>query len=81
MIIVVVLSLGLVFIGLTLTIIAHWPGYTAIGFNPLKIVGPVLLAVGEWGIMHSGILRIRQQQYITQRFLMTLNDIERMQAI
>ena len=48
MIIIVVLSLGLVFIGLTLTIIAHWPGYTSIGNNPLKIVGPVLLAVGKY---------------------------------
>ena len=47
MIILVVLALGMVFIGLTLTIIAHWPGYTAIGGNPLEIVGPCMLALGK----------------------------------
>jgi len=41
-----VLSLGMVFIGATMTLIAHWPGSTSIGENPLKIAGPVLLAVG-----------------------------------
>jgi type VI protein secretion system component VasK len=41
-----VLALGMVFIGLTMTIIAHWPGSTSIGENPLKIAGPILLAVG-----------------------------------
>jgi len=29
-----------------MTLIAHWPGSTSIGENPLKIAGPVLLAVG-----------------------------------
>jgi len=41
-----VLALGMVFIGATMTLIAHWPGSTSIGENPLKIAGPVLLAVG-----------------------------------
>jgi len=41
-----VLALGMIFIGLTMTIIAHWPGSTSIGENPLKIAGPILLAVG-----------------------------------
>ena len=36
----------MIFIGLTMTIIAHWPGSTSIGENPLKIAGPILLAVG-----------------------------------
>ena len=29
-----------------MTLIAHWPGSTSIGENPLKIAGPVLLCVG-----------------------------------
>ena len=41
-----VLALGMMFIGLTMTIIAHWPGSTSIGENPLRIAGPILLAVG-----------------------------------
>lgn len=45
-ILVLVMSLGMVFIGLTMTVIAHWPGSTSIGENPLKIAGPILLSVG-----------------------------------
>lgn len=45
-ILVLVMSLGMVFIGLTMTVIAHWPGSTTIGENPLKIAGPILLSVG-----------------------------------
>ena len=45
-IVIIVLSLGMLFIGLTMTIIANWPGATSIGENPLKIAGPVLLAAG-----------------------------------
>lgn len=41
-----VLALGMIFIGATMTLIAHWPGSTSIGENPLKIAGPVLLSVG-----------------------------------
>jgi len=36
----------MIFIGATMTLIAHWPGSSSIGENPLKIAGPVLLAVG-----------------------------------
>lgn len=45
-IVIQVLALGMIFIGLTMTIIANWPGATTIGENPLKIAGPVLIAVG-----------------------------------
>ena len=45
-IIVMVLSLGLFFIGLIMTIIANWPGYSTVGSNPLEVAGPVLLVVG-----------------------------------
>lgn len=41
-----VLAGGMIFIGATMTLIAHWPGSSSIGENPLKIAGPVLLAVG-----------------------------------
>ena len=46
MIIVIVLAVGLVVIGLTMTIIGVWPGYSAVGGNPLKIVGPIMLGIG-----------------------------------
>ena len=46
MIIFMVLMGGLIFIGLVMTIIAVWPGYTPVGGNPLKIAGPILLGVG-----------------------------------
>jgi len=45
-ILILVLSIGMMFIGVTMTIIAHWPGATQIGENPLKITGPVLFGVG-----------------------------------
>jgi len=45
-ILLLVLSVGMMFIGVTMTIIAHWPGATQIGENPLKIAGPILFGVG-----------------------------------
>lgn len=33
-------------LGLTMTVIAHWPGNSSIGDNPLKKVGPALLGIG-----------------------------------
>jgi len=40
------MAIGVLFIGVTMTLIAHWPGSTSIGENPLKVAGPLLLAVG-----------------------------------
>lgn len=61
-----VLALGMVFIGLTMTIIAHWPGSTSIGENPLKIAGPILLSVGfvlfSIGIVLICSLNVRERQ-------------------
>jgi len=45
-ILLLVMSIGMAFIGLTMTIISHWPGATQIGEDPLKTAGPVLFAVG-----------------------------------
>jgi len=45
-ILLVVISCGMMFIGVTMTIISHWPGATQIGEDPLKIAGPVLFGVG-----------------------------------
>lgn len=50
-IIFLVLAIGMVFIGLTMTVIAHWPGNSSIGENPLKIAGPVLLGFGLLGFV------------------------------
>ncbi len=57
MIILMVLFIGLTFIGLVMTIIAVWPGYTPVGGNPLKIAGPILLGVGGAGFI-MGIINI-----------------------
>ena len=57
MIILMVLFIGLAFIGLVMTIIAVWPGYTPVGGNPLKIAGPILLGVGGAGFI-AGIINI-----------------------
>ena len=52
MIIFMVLMGGLIFIGLVMTIIAVWPGYTPVGGNPLKIAGPILLGLGGMCVFH-----------------------------
>jgi len=63
-----VLSLGMIFIGVTMTLIAHWPGSTSIGENPLKIAGPVLLAVGVTGLIIGIILVCLMNKKERQRF-------------
>ena len=42
----ITLSLGILFFGLTMTIIANWPGVTSISGNQLFVAGPILLGVG-----------------------------------
>ena len=50
MILIAALALGLIFLGVVLTIVGHWPGYTSWGgSNPLKYLGPALL--GMWNSM------------------------------
>lgn len=60
-IILIVLTLGMVFIGLVMTIVAHWPGYSAIGGNPLFIAGPVLLSFGFVGFILCMIIVCAQK--------------------
>jgi uncharacterized membrane protein len=62
LIILIVLTLGMVFIGLVMTIVAHWPGYSAIGGNPLFIAGPVLLSVGAVGFIICMIIVCTQKK-------------------
>ena len=61
-----VLALGMIFIGVTMTLIAHWPGSTSIGENPLKVAGPVLLSVGVValiiGIVLVGVVNTRERR-------------------
>jgi len=52
-ILIMVLSVGMMFIGITMTIIAHWPGATQIGEDPLKIAGPVLFGFGGLLVLFS----------------------------
>ena len=40
------LALAFTVLGLTLTIIGTRPGYSPYGGNPLKIIGPIMLALG-----------------------------------
>jgi len=58
----------MIFIGVTMTLIAHWPGSTSIGENPLKIAGPVLLAVGVTGLIIGIILVCLMNKKERQRF-------------
>jgi len=51
-----VLAFGMIFIGATMSLIAHWPGSTQIGENPLKVVGPLILAVGIIGVIVGIVL-------------------------
>jgi len=51
-----VMFIGMMFIGLIMLIIAHWPGATQIGEDPLKIAGPILFAVGGLMIIISIVL-------------------------
>ena len=45
MILIAAIALGLIFLGVVLTIVGHWPGYTSWGSNPLKYLGPALLGI------------------------------------
>ena len=46
MIVVAAMALGLIFLGVVLTIVGHWPGYESwSGSNPLKYLGPALLGM------------------------------------
>ena len=55
-ILLIVISVGMMFIGITMTIISHWPGATQIGEDPLKIAGPVLFGVGALLVIFSVFL-------------------------
>jgi len=63
----------MIFIGLTMTIIAHWPGSTSIGENPLKIAGPILLAVGAVLFFIGIVLICRLNQRERQRWERMIN--------
>ncbi|ESO13201.1 hypothetical protein HELRODRAFT_159834 [Helobdella robusta] len=54
-ILLLILTAGVVFIGLTITIVANWPGLATLGENRLKIAGPVLLAIGLAGFIIAAI--------------------------
>ncbi|ESN93386.1 hypothetical protein HELRODRAFT_194081 [Helobdella robusta] len=45
-ILLITLSIGIIFVGMTMTIVAHWPGSVSVGFDPLSIPGPIILALG-----------------------------------
>lgn len=55
-ILMMILMGGLIFIGLTITIVANWPGLATIGENRLKIAGPILLVLGILGCVCAGLL-------------------------
>lgn len=74
-ILVVVMSLGMVFIGLTMTVIAHWPGSTSIGENPLKIAGPVLLSVGSVLFIVGMILACFLNRKEKRRWAKSINNL------
>ena len=80
-IIAVVVSIGVVIVGLVMTVIANWPGYSAIGFNALEIVGPVILGVG--GVALIGTVAVVVMRNKNQREVWTqkMIDAERTRAM
>jgi len=74
-ILVMVMSSGLIFIGLTMTIIAHWPGSTSIGENPLKIAGPILLSVGVVGFIVGIVLVSLCNKRDQRKFTKSINNL------
>lgn len=70
-----VLAIGMVFIGVTMTLIAHWPGSTSIGENPLKVAGPVLLAVGLVALIIGIVLVCVTNRRERRRFQKQMVDI------
>lgn len=55
-ILILTLAIGTMFIGMTMTIVAHWPGSVSVGFDPLSIPGPIILALGGIAFIIGSIL-------------------------
>lgn len=55
-ILILIMALGTMFIGMTMTIVAHWPGSVSVGFDPLSSPGPIILALGGIALIFGSIL-------------------------
>lgn len=76
-IIAVVLTVGIVIVGLVMTVIAYWPGYSAIGFNALRIVGPVILGVGGLALICTISVVVMRNKYQREEWQQKMLDHER----
>lgn len=80
-IIAVVITIGMVIVGLVMTIIANWPGYSAIGFNVLEIVGPVILGVGGLALILTVAVVVMRNKSSRDQWQQKMIDGERTRAM
>ncbi len=77
MILIMVMSVGITFVGLVMTIIAVWPGYTPVGGNPLKIAGPCLLGAGGvvfiFGIINACVHKDKRDEKMAEMMFQAQN--------
>ena len=76
-----VIFVGMVLIGLVMTIISYWPGQTSIGFNALKIVGPIVLGVGFLALFCTIVVVVMRNRYQSEEWERKMIDVSRAQSI
>ena len=76
MIILFVMSIGMIFIGLVMTIIAHWPGYSSPGGKAaLEIGGPIILGLGALVFIVGLVLVYKKNQEEKKKWAATMQQI------
>lgn len=80
-IIAVVITIGMVIVGLVMTVIANWPGYSSIGFNALEIVGPVILGVGGLALICTVVVVVMRNKSQRDEWQQKMIDAERTRAM
>ena len=71
----------MVIVGLVMTIIANWPGYSSIGFNALEIVGPIILGVGGLCVICTVAVVVMRNRYQREEWERKVIDSERSRAM
>ena len=76
-----VIFVGMVIIGLVMTIIANWPGYSSIGFNVLEIIGPIILGVGALALICTVAVVVMRNRYQNEEWERKMIDVSRSRSI
>ena len=80
-IVLAVIFVGMVITGLVMTVIANWPGYSSLGYNYLKIVGPVILGVGGLALICTIAVVIMRNRYQSEEWERKMIDVSRSRSI